>query len=111
MIQTLKDIIKDNFPALLAVWEKRPFVILSLGLLILSGVLGKQWWDVNEEKNDLAVLHHEQLDSLRLENHNLNIQLNNCIKDYSKYKDYNVIIDSTLKTLFINNLLKKNTNE
>lgn len=107
MTQTLITLIKENFIVLLEKWEKRPFVIISLILLGVSIYLGKQWWEVTKTKNNLEITHMKDMDSVRTENTKLQMQL----KDCEKYEDYNIIIDSTLKTLFQNNLLKNIKNE
>lgn len=107
MTQTIITLIKENFLLLLEKWEKRPFVILSLILLAVSIFLGKSLFDTTKAKNNLEINHMRDMDSLKTENTKLMIQLSKS----GKYENYNAIIDSTLETLFRNNLLKNTTNE
>lgn len=102
MIQFLRDIIKDNFPLLLSVFERRPFVILSGLFLATSIVLGILWWNVNDEKNKNTIQYIQDLDSVKRELHQVQLELNECKKN----DNFNGVIDSTIKTLLIEKLLK-----
>lgn len=107
MIQTLKDIVKDNFPVLLEKWEKRPFVILSLVLLLACGYIIYEWRGTVKDSRLQELEYMHQIDSLKLNEYNLKLKLS----EYSKYDDYHPIIDSTLQSLFKYNLLKNSKND
>lgn len=107
MIQTIITIIKENFPTLLNRFEKKPFVILSLIFLSSTGYFGYQDYNTTKEKIATELVYDKRIDSLRAENYKLQIE----IERLKKYDIYNQVIDSTLKTMFINNLIKNSKND
>lgn len=107
MIQTIITIIKENFPTLLASFEKNPFVLLTLVFLGTTGWFGVDNYKITKKMIATEVVYDKRLDSLRTDNNRLKIE-NEKLKSYDFY---NQVIDSTLKTLFINNLIKKNEND
>lgn len=107
MIQTIITIIKENFPTLLSSFEKNPFVLLTLIFIGSTGYFARSDYITTKEKIATELVYDKRVDSLQAENNKLKIELT----DSKKYEYYNQVIDSTLKTMFINNLIKKNNND
>lgn len=106
MIQFVKDIIKDNFPLVLNLFERRPFVVLAAIFLGTSIWMGVSWWNVNNEKNANKIQYLHDVDSLKRELYQVQLELNEC----NKHDVYNGVIDSTLKTLLIQKLINNSNN-
>lgn len=104
MKQTILTIIKENFPVIFAKFEAKPFMILTLVFISTSVFFCNLWYKGVEAGVKNQVKSSVTIDSLKNEINNRDM----IIYEYKKYDDVNAAIDSTLKTLIINNLIKKN---
>lgn len=104
MKQTILTIIKENVPLLLDKFDAKPFMVLTIIFIVTTGIFGKLWYNQLIDNSDQVIKHSVVVDSLKNE-----IKIKDMIiHDKSKHDDVNAVIDSTLKTLIINNLIKKN---
>lgn len=103
MTKALAMFLDKYFTVLLEKWEKRPFVMLSFILLNITIFFGVKWWDETERNRQIELECLSKQDSLKT----IINDKDKLIIEKNKYNDYNEIIDSTLITLFKENLLKK----